>query len=133
MNNKQGVALFFLRISVFLVMFMWTVDKFINPAHAAAVWGHFYFIKDVGPTAFIVIGSIQMTIILGFVLGIKKGTTYLLVLLMHTVSTLVSYKQYLNPFDGPNLLFFAAWPMLAACFALYLLRHNDTMLSMNIR
>ena len=26
-----------------------------------------------------------------------------------------------------NLLFFAAWPMLAACFALYLLRDLDTL------
>jgi putative oxidoreductase len=26
-----------------------------------------------------------------------------------------------------NLLFFAAWPMLAACFALYYLRESDTL------
>lgn len=42
------------------------------------------------------------------------------VLLLHGISTLSSYRQYLDPFN--NLLFFAAWPMLAACFALYLLR-----------
>ena len=33
--------------------------------------------------------------------------------------------MYLEPFD--HLLFFAAWPMLAACFALYLLRDDDTL------
>jgi hypothetical protein len=34
--------------------------------------------------------------------------------------------QYLNPWEPNNLLFFAAWPMLAACFSLYLLRELDT-------
>jgi hypothetical protein len=45
-------------------------------------------------------------------------------LIFHAISTLASYRQYLAPFD--NLLFFAAWPMLAACFTLYLLRDLDT-------
>jgi putative oxidoreductase len=43
---------------------------------------------------------------------------------LHGISTLSSYRQYLDPFD--NLLFFAAWPMLAACVALFLLRDLDT-------
>jgi hypothetical protein len=34
----------------------------------------------------------------------------------------------LAPFD--NLLFFAAWPMLAACITLYLLRDLDTLWAM---
>ncbi len=46
---------------------------------------------------------------------------------MHAVSTLSSFRQYLAPFKGPNLLFFAAWPMLAACIALFLLRDLDTL------
>jgi len=50
---------------------------------------------------------------------------------MHTVSTLSSYAQYLDPFN--NLLFFAAWPMLAACVALFLLRGHDTLLSWDAR
>jgi hypothetical protein len=31
---------------------------------------------------------------------------------------------------GPNILFFAAWPMLGACFALYYLRDHDTLWSL---
>ena len=46
-----------------------------------------------------------------------------------TINVLSAYKQYLNPFESPNLLFFAAWPMLAACFALYSLRKLDTLLA----
>lgn len=46
------------------------------------------------------------------------------VLILYSVSTLSSDGQYMDPFN--NLLFFAAWPMLAACFALYSLRDLDT-------
>lgn len=37
------------------------------------------------------------------------------------------WQQYRNPFD--NLLFFAAWPMLAAWIALYMLRDEDQLSS----
>ena len=78
-----------------------------------------------------VIGAIEMFILLLFVAGYKKQYTYGAVLALHAVSTLASFKQYLAPFDGPNLLFFAAWPMLAACFALFNLRDQDKMWSLN--
>jgi putative oxidoreductase len=54
----------------------------------------------------------------------EKRISYGGVLILHSISTLSSYRQYLDPFN--NLLFFAAWPMLAACVALYLLRDVDT-------
>jgi hypothetical protein len=63
-------------------------------------------------------------LILAFVAGVQKRLTYGLVFVLHGISTLSSYRQYLDPFD--NLLFFAAWPMLAACCALYSLRDLDT-------
>jgi hypothetical protein len=43
---------------------------------------------------------------------------------LHTGSTLSSFSLYPDPFK--NLLFFAAWPMLAACLFLYLLREYDS-------
>ncbi|NER79557.1 MAG: hypothetical protein F6K42_08230 [Leptolyngbya sp. SIO1D8] len=46
---------------------------------------------------------------------------------MHAVSTLASFPRYLDPFTTPNLLFFAAWPMLAACFGVFFLRDLDTL------
>jgi putative oxidoreductase len=77
-----------MRLAVFLVMLMWTLDKFINPGHAGKIFGKFYFIA-----------------------GLERT-----VLALHTVST---------------LLFFAAWPMLAGCLMLYLLRDEDVILSLN--
>ena len=37
----------------------------------------------------------------------------------------MSGERRLAPFTGGNIMFFAAWPMLAACFALYRLRDQD--------
>ena len=124
-DKKLQLPLLFIRLSVFLVMFMWTIDKLINPAHALKVYESFYYIAGLNVNVMYVIGAIELIILLKFVAGYKKKYTYGAVLVLHAVSTLSSFKQYLAPFDGPNLLFFAAWPMLAACFALFILRDLD--------
>ncbi|MBW4555729.1 MAG: hypothetical protein KME59_07290 [Trichormus sp. ATA11-4-KO1] len=124
-DRRIAVALLLLRLSVFLVMLMWTLDKFVKPDHAAAVFKNFYFIGGLSNLPIYIIGAIQLVIILGFVAGFQKRWTYLLVLFFHSVSTFASFRQYFDPFE--NLLFFAAWPMLAACFTLYYLRDLDTL------
>jgi hypothetical protein len=128
-DKKLQVSLLLLRVTVFLVMIMWTIDKFLNPGHAAKVYEKFYYIAGMESVAMYAIGAIEMVVLLLFLAGYKKTYTYGAVLILHAVSTLSSFNQYLEPFAGPNLLFFAAWPMLAACFALFLLRDQDRMLS----
>lgn len=128
-TQKLQLSLLLLRISVFIVMFIWTIDKFVNPAHAAAVYESFYFIGGLGPDVMAAIGGIEIVILFLFLIGFKKLYTYGAVLAFHTVSTLSSFGIYLSPFEGPNLLFFAAWPMLAACFTLFVLRDEDTLLT----
>ena len=119
------ISLFSLRITIFIVMLVWTLDKFINPGHAAKVYENYYFIGGLGNLTLYIVGGIELIILIGFLLGIYKKFTYGAVLVFHAVSTLSSFKQYLTPFDGPHLLFFAAWPMLAGCLALFLLREYD--------
>jgi len=125
-NLRIPLALFLLRISVFGVMLIWTLDKFLNPEHAKAVYEHFYFLGGLGHGVMYILGGIEILILLGFVAGAMKTFTYGAVLVFHAISTLSSYAQYLSPYDGANILFFAAWPMLAACIALFLLRDLDT-------
>ncbi len=124
-KNRLPLALLLIRLSVFLVMLMWTLDKFVNPGHAGKVFEKFYYIPGMESTVLSVVAGLELLLLLGFVIGFAKRFTYGAVLLFHTVSTLSSYAQYLDPFK--NLLFFAAWPMLAACFALYYLRDEDTL------
>ncbi|NNC97556.1 MAG: hypothetical protein HKN88_05735 [Gammaproteobacteria bacterium] len=125
-DKKLKLSLLLLRLSVFLVMYMWTIEKFLNPEHGIKVFEHFYFMGGLDEKAMYVIGAIEMLLLLGFVVGYKKKITYGAVLVLHAVSTLSSFKQYLAPFEGANMLFFAAWPMLAACFVLFILRDSDT-------
>ena len=130
--NRKTASLFSLRISIFLVMFMWTIDKFINPAHATKVYQKFYGINlggNAGDMLLTALAAAELLLLAAFLLGVKRRITYGTVLILHGVSTLSSWQQYANPFEGPNLLFFAAWPMLAACFTLYLYRDEDQLLT----
>lgn len=127
-ERRLQIALLLLRLGVFIVMLAWTLDKFINPAHAAGVFERFYFISGIGAMIMTVIAISELLIVLAFVLGLWKFYTYGFVLVVHGVSTLSSWKQYTVDI---NLLFFAAWPMLAACAALFLLRDLDTLCTIN--
>lgn len=132
-DHQLRLTLLLLRLSVFLVLFMWTLDKFVNPAHGSKVFAKFYMMPGLDHIVIMAIGTVQLVIILCFLFGIKKTIATGLVLVMHAVSTFSSYQQYLAPYEKVNLLFFAAWPMLAACFACFYLRDSDTMLSLNIK
>ena len=127
LNKRLPLALLLLRLSIFVVMLVWTLDKFINPRHAAAVYEKFYFLSGLGQEAMFAVGGLELALLAAFVLGIRKGVSYAAVLVLHGISTLSSYQQYLSPYEGANILFFAAWPMLAACATLYLLRDQDVL------
>lgn len=125
-ENRAQFSLLLLRWGVFSVMFVWALDKFINPVHAGKVFEKFYGLAGLGSEILLAIGVLQMLLVVGFVLGIFKRYTYGSVLFMHLISTLSSYNNFLHPYEGSNLLFFAALPMLSACVALYLFRDEDT-------
>ena len=124
-EEKLRLSLLLLRLGVFIVMFMWTLDKLVNPDHAIGIYKQFYFLSGVPTGIMYALGAAEMVIILGFVVGFMKRWTYGIVLVLHAVSTLSSLGRYLDPWK--NLLFFAAWPMLAACVTLFLLRDEDTL------
>lgn len=130
-QRKLELSLLTLRLGVFIVMLMWTVDKFVRVDHAKIVFEKFYLLTGFENAIMYVLAGAELLLILAFLVGIKKRWSYGLVFLLHGVSTVSSFKQYLNPFEGGNLLFFAAWPMLAACFTLYLLRDYDRKLSLS--
>lgn len=127
LDKRIPVVLLFLRLSVFLVMLMWTLDKFVRPDHAASVFEKYYLLSGLGGSVAYLLGGLEIALLILFVFGIARRLSYGAVLILHGVSTVSSYPHYLAPFEGPNLLFFAAWPMLAACLGLYLLRDLDTL------
>lgn len=132
MNDRNlEISLLLVRLSLFLVMLIWTVDKFINPGHALAVYEKFYFIGGLNATVIYLIGAVELLILLAFVAGAVKTWTYGFVLFAHGVSTFSSWRQYLDPYAEANILFFAAIPMLAACLTLFLLRDRDRLFAVS--
>lgn len=126
-SSRLPLGLLLLRFGVAAVMIPWTVDKIVNPDHAARVVEKFYYISGFNDTIFVVLGIAELIIVLGFLVGFAKKWTYGAVLVMHAISTFSSWQQYLN-FD---LLFYAAWPMLAACVVLFMLREEDRILTVS--
>ena len=122
LQRQLGLGLLALRLSIALVFIMWALDKVLVPEHAMKVFSGFYGL-DISSGFSVALGIAQLVFIGIFMAGLWKNLTYLAILVLHAGSTFSSFAKYLDPFN--NLLFFAAWPMLAACFALYLLRDHD--------
>jgi len=96
-ENRLPLAPLLLRLGVFLTMFMWTIDKFVEPQHAPKIMEQFYFTPSVGSMVIQVGGALELALIVAFVAGIAKKWTYGVVLLLHGISTVSSYKQYRHP------------------------------------
>jgi uncharacterized membrane protein YphA (DoxX/SURF4 family) len=126
-QRRLPIALLGLRLSLALVFGAWAADKFVNPDHGAAVFQGFYGLKVVPPTLVYGAGVVQAVLVAAFALGIARTWSYAAVLVMHAVTTAVSWKAYLGL---ENILFFSAWPMLAALVALWLLRDEDRLLTL---
>ena len=127
MDTKLANGLFVLRVTIAIVFIMWTADKFINPVHAESVWSGFFYMPALGKVIFLGIGIVEAALVVLFITGMFKNVTYLLILILHTVSTVAPFKIYINAYSSEvNLLFFTAFPMWGACLFLYLFRNEDT-------
>ncbi len=124
-----SLSLLLLRLGIAIVMGVWAADKFVNPGHGQAVLESFYGLDGTQFSLVTLIGVVQALVVVVFTIGAFRSWSYGVVLVMHGVTTLASWKQYLDAFD--NLLFFAAWPVFAAWIALFLLRKHDTPLNVD--
>jgi putative oxidoreductase len=131
-DRRLEASLLLMRLAIAAFLLVWAIDKVIAPAHAQAVFSHFYFTAP-SPAVLKSIGFAQMAIIVAFAAGFARFWTYGAVLFMHAASTASTYAQLLNPWagEGPQLLFWAAVPVLAAMTALFVLRDRDRLLSVD--
>ena len=74
-DEKLRLSLLLLRLGVFTVMFMWTLDKFVNPDHAIGIYKQFYFLNGLSAGIMYALGAVELIIIVGFVAGFKKRWT----------------------------------------------------------
>src|SRR5260370_38339514 len=101
-ENRLPLTLLLLRLSEFLVMFVWTVDKFVEPQHASKIMAAFYAIGGVSNFVIYLFAKIELAVIVAFLLGFVKKWSFGLVLIMNAGSTLASYKKHLQPMESPN-------------------------------
>lgn len=129
MNSRQlAVALLILRIALAVFLLLFGIDKLVATETTVKVFAHFYGLA-IAPAVAQTAGVLEILLGLAMLAGLWKTIVYGSGLLLHAISTLVTYEQLLFPF-GENHLFIASIPVLAAFIALFLLRRLDTLLSL---
>ncbi len=125
----ERMALAVLRVSLGVFLLLWGLEKFVIPATTVGIWGHFY---GLGLAASLVplVGALESALAVAITVGLWRRVTYGLGLVLHAASVLSTWRQLLDPWGlrsggGPDHLFLAGVPVLAAFVALYLLRDRD--------
>ncbi len=131
MKKPLPICLLLLRLTMFAMMLVWAIDKFLRPVTEAGMYQRAYHLPFLPSMVMYSIGAFQILLATCFVIGLQRTLTAGLVLAGMVIYTIASYRLYMPPFHGDNLLFFAAWPMLAVCVSLYLLRNQDTLLAVS--
>ena len=128
-TSKLQLSLFSLRISLGLFFLVWAIEKFIKPETTVGIWKAFYLVDNLPLEASYIIGIIQLVVVILFLAGVMKFWTYGFFLVIHTLGTILTYERLMAPYEHINHLFIAAIPCVAALLALFLLREEDTFLT----
>lgn len=129
-SGNAALPLLILRLATGYFMLLWAIEKLIKPEGAVGIFGYFYGM-EISTNISVALGIVQTIIVICFLVGFMRRLSYGLVLLMHAVSTLATWKHLVDPFglyllESPQHLFFAAVPVLAGTWLLYALRDQDT-------
>ena len=125
-DRPLALSLAVLRLSTGAFFLVWALEKILAPDVARRVFETFYF-SSPSDTTLLVTGILQAAIVLAFMAGLFRFWTYGALLAMHAVSVVSTLPRLIDPFTPPNHLFWAAVPVLALLFALFVLRNRDTL------
>ncbi len=129
--RELPVALLVLRVGLGVFLLLWSIDKMLAPEQTAKIFQFFY--KTPLPVSFTpAVGALEAALSLALLAGLWRTWTYGAALALHAISTLSTWKQLASPF-GENHLFLAAIPVLAGFVTLFLLRREDTLLTLGGR
>lgn len=127
-SHTLRLPLFLTRIAIVLFMLPWQLMRFSKPEVVNNISTKYYkfAMPEIGST---ITGVLMMALLIAFLVGFKKNISYLLVLILHGVGTLMTLPYLIPGTENFNALFLAAIPTVAAMLLLYCLRDEDTMLS----
>lgn len=136
MNDEKSTqyGLFAIRLTIFILMIMWAVLKIAAPESYAGgdepgIFEKFYGVS-IGANIVYALGAAQVLLLLAYMLGLFKFVTTGAVMLMNLASLIVSLPLILDPGTKPNILFLTAVPVFGASLAHFLMRKQDTFLSL---
>ena len=131
MTKNLKLPLFFTRLSIALFLFPWVLMRLTKVEAGAGLFEKYYFIKGMPNAVALIIAIFWAVLLLAFVTGLKKRISYGLVLLLHGIGTLMTLPYLIPGTENFKILFMAAIPTAAAMGLLYLLRNEDTLLSID--
>lgn len=128
-DRRDALALLLLRLGLAWFLFVWAVNKIIEPGQYVRIWGYFHGI-DIGANLPYFMGGAQIIVCVAAALGLWRTVTYGLLFIMHLVTVIVISHSLMAPFvvednypvNRNNAIALAA---LGGFAALWLLRHRD--------
>lgn len=132
MPSNLRLSLLLIRVTFGLFLLAWAANKIVNAEGTISIFARFYNLEGLGATSALVLGGLQVALCLCIIAGLFKTVTYGAGVLIHSISTLSTAGHIAMPLaEGSNLLFMAGLPVLAAAISLFLLRRDDTLMSID--
>ncbi len=127
--KRDALALLLLRLGLAWFLFVWAVNKIIEPGQYVRIWGYFHGI-DIGANLPYFMGGAQIVVCATAALGLWRTLSYGLLFAMHLVTVVVILPNLAAPFEiennypvnRNNAIALAA---LSGFAAIWLLRHRD--------
>lgn len=127
---KLRLPLFLTRLSIFYFLLPWQLMRFTKHDQADYIAETYYHLPGLNETVGYVIGALWIILLIAFLLGFKKRISYGLVFVLHAGAIIVALPYYIYGLETFSQLFLAAIPAAAAMGLLYVLRDEDTLLSL---
>ncbi len=129
MTYNLKLPLFLTRLSIFYFLLPWQLMRFSAPEQIVKI-SKTYYKFDMPEALPLLTGVLMMALLIAFLIGFKKRVTYLVVFILHAVGTVMTLPQIVMGLEGFKILFLAAIPTAAAMWLLWVLRKEDTLLSL---
>ena len=129
--NGKAISLLFLRISLALLMLVWGLDKFANPAHGVAVAESFYAGILASEGFMPILGGLQILLALGVGLGVLRRYLYPILAGVTGITLLGVWRSVLDPWgwflEGTRVVFFPSLIVFAGALVLLAFRDEDVL------
>lgn len=128
--SQLRLPLVLTRLSIFYFLLPWQIMRFTKPESASGIAKKYYHVGGLNESLGLVIAVFWMALLIAFLVGFKKTVSYGLVFVLHAGAIILAMPAYVMGTDGFNQLFLAAIPAASAMGLLWILRKEDTLLSL---